>query len=95
VPCTADLSDTVNLWGAPPAAARGAARGAPETVCTYPALYNAELKAPIAAYAGVRPEEDRHGLRLGRRDRLRPARLRRAGGGSWRTPAPTFSMVPS
>jgi hypothetical protein len=35
VPCTADLSDTVNLWGAPPAALAALRAAGPETVSTY------------------------------------------------------------
>jgi histidinol-phosphate aminotransferase len=94
VPCTADLSDTVNLWGAPPAALVALREAGPETVSTYPALYNAELKAPIAAYAGVRPEEVVTGC--GSDDVIDCAlRAFAAPGGVVAHAAPTFSMVPS
>jgi histidinol-phosphate aminotransferase len=94
VPCTADLSDTVNLWGAPPAALAALRAAAPETVSTYPALYNAELKAPIAAYAGVRPEEIVTGC--GSDDVIDCAlRAFAEPGGVVAHAEPTFSMVPS
>ena len=93
-PCATDLSDTINLWGAPPdvlAALRGAP---PETVFTYPALYNAGLKAPIAAYAGVREEEVVTGC--GSDDVIDCAlRAFAEPGGVVAHAAPTFSMVPS
>lgn len=94
VPCTADLSDTVNLWGAPPAALAAVRAAAPETISTYPALYNAELKAPIAAYAGVRPEQVVTGCGS---DDLIDCALRAFGeaGGVVAHAAPTFSMVPT
>ena len=56
-PCTTDVSDTINLWGAPPAALAAVQASTVATIAHYPALYNAELKAPLAAYAGVRADE--------------------------------------
>ena len=94
VPCTADLSDTVNLWGAPPAALDALRAAAPATVSTYPALYNAELKAPLAAYAGVRPDEVVTGC--GSDDVIDCAlRAFAEPGDVVAHAAPTFSMVPS
>ena len=56
-PCATDVSDTINLWGAPAAAVAAVRASTVETLAHYPALYNATLKAPIAAFAGVAAEE--------------------------------------
>jgi histidinol-phosphate aminotransferase len=93
-PCAVDVSDTVNLWGAPPAAL-DALRDAATSALTahYPALYNAELKAPIAEYAGVREEHVVTGC--GSDDVLDCAvRAFAQPGGVLAHAAPTFSMVP-
>jgi len=93
-PCAIDMSDTVSLWGAPPAALdalRDAAATA--TVSHYPALYNAELKAPLAEYVGVRPDEIVTGC--GSDDVLDCAvRAFAMPNGILAHAAPTFSMVP-
>ena len=91
-PCTTDASDTVNLWGAPPAAL-GALRDASVTqmVAHYPALYNADLKGPLAAYAGVEPDEIMTGC--GSDDVLDCAVRAFARGGVLAHASPTFSMV--
>ena len=95
VPCVADASDTVNLWGAPPDAI--AALGATATsamLSTYPALYNAELKTPLAAYAGVDPDALMTGC--GSDDVIDCAlRAFAEPGGVVAHAAPTFSMVPA
>ncbi|MBI2795498.1 MAG: histidinol-phosphate aminotransferase family protein [Gemmatimonadetes bacterium] len=52
----ADLSDSTNAWGPSPEAAR-AAREAARDVAAYPTPYGSELKAALAAYHQVRPEE--------------------------------------
>ncbi len=94
VPCTADLSDTVNLWGAPPDALAALRSAPPETFSTYPARYTAELKAPIAAYAGVAADEVVTGC--GSDDVIDCAlRAFAEPGGVVAHAAPTFSMVPS
>ena len=92
-PAPVDLSDTVNLWGAPPAALAALRAAPPETVWSYPALYNAELKAPLAAYAGVREDEVVTGC--GSDDVIDCAiRAFAEPGGVVAHAAPTFSMVP-
>ena len=92
-PCATDLSDTINLWGAPPAALAAVRAAAAEHVFTYPALYNAELKAPIAAYAGVAPDAIVTGC--GSDDVIDCAlRAFARPGGRVAHAAPTFSMVP-
>lgn len=93
-PCVADASDTINLWGAPPDAL-AALRGATDAMLsTYPALYNADLKAPLAAYAGVHPDEVVTGC--GSDDVIDCAlRAFAVEGGVVAHAAPTFSMVPA
>jgi histidinol-phosphate aminotransferase len=93
-PCAVDLSDTINLWGAPPVAL-DALREAATTalVARYPSLYNADLKAPLAAYAGVRDDEIVTGA--GSDDVLDCAiRAFARPNGTLAHIAPTFSMVP-
>ena len=92
-PCATDVSDTINLWGAPPAAV-DALRAAPaETVWSYPALYNADLKGPLAAYAGV--ADDAIVTGCGSDDVIDCAiRAFAEPGGIVTHAGPTFSMVP-
>ncbi|GLC24467.1 pyridoxal phosphate-dependent aminotransferase [Roseisolibacter agri] len=92
-PCATDVSDTINLWGAPPAAVAAVRASTVETIAHYPALYNAELKAPLAAYAGVAPDEIVTGC--GSDDVIDCAlRAFAEPGGIVAHAAPTFSMVP-
>ncbi len=55
-PVALDLTDNTNLWGMPPAAERVLRECAVSAVTRYPSLYAAELKAALAAYAGVSPD---------------------------------------
>ena len=56
-PVDLDLTDNTNLWGLPPAAER-VMRDAPVSAITrYPSLYAGELKAALADYVGVEPEQ--------------------------------------
>lgn len=55
-PCAVDLSDNTNLWGVPPAAQRAVQDAAGAALTRYPALYAADLKSALAAYAGVARE---------------------------------------
>ncbi len=92
--CATDVSDTLNLWGTPPAALR-ALRDALDTIpiSHYPSLYNADLKAPIAAYAGVRADEVVTGTGS---DNVLDCAIRAYAlpGGTLAHTAPTFAMVP-
>jgi histidinol-phosphate aminotransferase len=92
-PCATDASDTINLWGAPPDAVAAVQRATVATIAHYPALYNAELKAPLARYAGVAPEEVVTGCGS---DDVIDCALRAFGepGGVVAHAGPTFSMVP-
>lgn len=93
-PCAADASDTVNLWGAPPAALAAVRAASEAMLATYPALYNRGLDAPLAAYAGVAPDEVVTGC--GSDDVIDCAlRAFAEPGGVVAHAAPTFSMVPA
>ncbi|MDF1504088.1 histidinol-phosphate transaminase [Roseisolibacter sp. H3M3-2] len=92
-PCGTDVGDTINLWGAPPAAL-AAVRAAPDaTVFNYPSLYGAAIKAAIADHAGVAPDEVTTGAGS---DGVIDCAFRAFAevGGRVAYPAPTFSMVP-
>jgi histidinol-phosphate aminotransferase len=91
--CAVDVSDTTNLWGPPPAALRALRDTAVEQVARYGALYAADLKAPLAAYAGVAPEEIVTGCGS---DDVLDCAIRAFGrpGGVVAHAAPTFSMIP-
>ena len=49
-PCTADLSDNTNLFGAPPAALRELSRSGHEEIARYPGLYARRLRDALADY---------------------------------------------
>jgi histidinol-phosphate aminotransferase len=92
-PCPIDLSDNTNLFGVPPTAL-DTLRGAAESVVTrYPALYAADLKGAIAAYAGVDPAEVVTGC--GSDDVLDSAiRAVAEPGDAVASPDPSFAMIP-
>ncbi len=56
-PCRVDLSDNTNLFGIPPAAERILREPPASALSRYPQLYSTDLKAAIARYAGVTPEQ--------------------------------------
>jgi histidinol-phosphate aminotransferase len=91
--CAVDVSDTVNLWGSPPAALRALHDAPPGTLAHYGALYATSLKAPLARYAGVAPEDLVVGCGS---DDVLDCALRAFGvpGAMVAHPAPTFSMIP-
>jgi histidinol-phosphate aminotransferase len=92
--CAIDLSDNTNLWGAPPAALRALRRAADEAVARYPSLYAHELKALVADYAGVAPDEIVTGC--GSDDVLDSAmRALAEPGERVAHPTPSFSMIPT
>ena len=92
-PCATDASDTINLWGAPPDALAAVRASTVATVAHYPALYNAGLKAPLAAHAGVAAAELVTGC--GSDDVIDCAlRAFAESGGVVAHAGPTFSMVP-
>ena len=61
-PCAIDLSDNTNLWGAPAGGARvHCASAAATRRHALPALVRRGAQAALADYAGVAPDDDRHG----------------------------------
>jgi histidinol-phosphate aminotransferase len=92
--CAIDLSDNTNLWGTPPAALRALRKAPDEAVARYPSLYAHDLKALVAAYAGVAPGEIVTGC--GSDDVLDSAmRALAEPGDRVAHPAPSFSMIPT
>ena len=91
--CAVDVSDTTNLWGAPPAALAALRDTAAEQVARYGALYASDLKGPLAGYAGVAPHEIVTGCGS---DDVLDCAIRAFGepGGVVAHAAPTFSMIP-
>ena len=92
--CSIDLSDNTNLWGTPPAALRALRKAPDDAVARYPSLYAHDLKARVAAYAGVAPEEIVTGC--GSDDVLDSAmRALAEPGDSVAHSVPSFSMIPT
>ena len=92
-PCAVDLSDNTNLFGLPPAADAALRTAATAAVTRYPALYAGELKAALASYVGVRPDQVVTGC--GSDDVLDSAIRAVAEPGdlvAW--PDPSFAMIP-
>jgi histidinol dehydrogenase len=89
-----DVSDNTNLWGAPPGAMRALRAMPAEAMARYPTLYAHELKVPLAAALGVRPEQLVTGC--GSDDVLDSAmRAFAEPGDRVAFPVPTFTMVPT
>jgi histidinol-phosphate aminotransferase len=92
-PCTTDLSDNTNLFGAPPAALRELTQSGGEEITRYPGLYTRRLREALADYAGVRPEEVVTGC--GSDDVIDSAvRAFAEPGEALAYSDPTFSMIP-
>ncbi|HJR62350.1 MAG TPA: histidinol-phosphate transaminase [Gemmatimonadaceae bacterium] len=92
-PCAIDLSDNTNLWGVPPSADAAIRQVAQPSITRYPPLYAAELKAALAAYAGVAPENVVTGC--GSDDVLDSAiRAFAEPGDAIAYPEPSFAMIP-
>ena len=92
-PCAIDLSDNTNLFGVPPTALETLRAAAESSVTRYPTLYAGGLKAALARYAGVRPEEIVTGC--GSDDVLDSAiRAVAEPGAAVAMPEPSFAMIP-
>ena len=92
-PCTADLSDNTNLFGAPPAALRELSRSGQEEITRYPGLHARRLREALADYAGVRPDQIVSGC--GSDDVIDSAvRAFAEPGERLAYSDPTFSMIP-
>src|SRR5207247_4714426 len=92
-PCALDLSDNTNRFGVPPAALRVLREAGAEALGRYPEAFAGGLKAALAAYAGVRPEEIATGC--GSDDVIDSAiRAFSEPGDRIAFPEPTFAMIP-
>jgi len=92
-PCAIDLSDNTNLFGVPPAALATLRSAAESTITRYPTLYAGSLKAALARYAGVEPNEVVTGC--GSDDVLDSAiRAFAEPGEIVAMPEPSFAMIP-
>ncbi|MFL5578396.1 MAG: pyridoxal phosphate-dependent aminotransferase [Gemmatimonadaceae bacterium] len=92
--CAIDLSDNTNLWGPPPAARHAVAASPDAALSRYPALYSHGIKALVAGYAGVAPDEIVTGC--GSDDVIDSAiRALAEPGDAIAHPAPSFSMIPT
>lgn len=88
-----DLSDNTGLYGVPPAAWRALREASPEDATRYPTPFADELRAALARYARVRPEQITTGC--GSDDVLDGAiRTCAEPGARIAFPDPTFSMLP-
>jgi histidinol-phosphate aminotransferase len=88
-----DLSDNINLWGAPPSALRVMRETAAESVTRYPVAFEPALREALGDYAGVPADMIVAGC--GSDDVLDSA-IRAFGepGDVLCLPAPSFSMIP-
>lgn len=92
-PCTADLSDNTNLFGAPPAALRELSKSGHEEITRYPGLHARRLRDALADYAGVRADQVVSGC--GSDDVIDSAvRAFAEPGEHLAYSDPTFSMIP-
>jgi histidinol-phosphate aminotransferase len=95
-PCAVDVSDNINLWGAPPAALRALAGASPAQPSRYPSLYSAPLRDAVLRYVGLSGASD-VGIVTGcGSDDVLDAAMRAFGnaGDEIAFAAPTFAMIP-
>jgi histidinol-phosphate aminotransferase len=92
-PCSIDLSDNTNLWGAPPNAERVIREGAMRSPARYPEPYSESLKDALSGYVGVDPSYIVVGCGS---DDVLDSSIRAFGepGERIALPDPTFSMLP-
>jgi histidinol-phosphate aminotransferase len=94
--CTLDVSENVNLWGAPPASLRALTSAPAERVNRYPTLYSTPLREAVVRYLGL-SSENGIGLVTGcGSDDVLDAAMRAFGepGDEVAFAAPTFVMIP-
>ncbi|HEY4217885.1 MAG TPA: histidinol-phosphate transaminase [Gemmatimonadaceae bacterium] len=92
-PCSIDLSDNTNLWGAPPSAERVIREDATRSPARYPEPYSESLKDALSEYVGVDPSQIVVGCGS---DDVLDSSIRAFGEPGERIvlPDPTFSMLP-
>lgn len=87
-----DLRDNVNLWGAPPSAARVLRTLDPAALASYPGPDGGQLRTALAGFLDIAPECVALGCGS---DEMIDLAFRLAGPGATLTyPEPNFSMVP-
>lgn len=91
-----DLSDSVNLWGAPPAALRAIAEPTRELVSRYPSPRSESLAPSLLRYLGLGNVTGVHAVTGCGSDDVLDAAMRAFGDAGDRVAfsVPTFSMVP-
>ena len=95
--CAVDVSDSTNLWGAPPAARRALAEAPGAALARYPSLYSTPLRAAVLRYVG---HERAGGVGVVTgcgSDDVIDSTMRAFGAPGERIAysAPTFSMIPT
>jgi len=95
-PCAVDLSDNVNLWGAPPAALRALRDADAFAFSRYPSLYSEPLRAALLRYVGLESASGVSVVAGCGSDDVLDAAIRAFGdaGDEIAFPAPTFAMIP-
>jgi histidinol-phosphate aminotransferase len=94
--CAVDVSDNVNLWGAPPAALQALADAPATASSRYPSLYSSALCAAVRRYVGLTAADGVDIVAGCGSDDVLDAALRAFGGAGDEIvfAAPTFSMIP-
>jgi len=94
-PCAVDVSDNVNLWGAPPAALRAMTTTA-TSASRYPSVYATPLRDAVLRYLGLSSETDVDVVSACGSDDVLDATMRAFGepGDEIVFAEPTFTMIP-
>jgi histidinol-phosphate aminotransferase len=94
--CPVDVSDSINLWGAPPAALRALAQCPASLVSRYPSLYSIPLRDAVLHYLGLSGTSGIGVVTGCGSDDVLDATMRAFGeaGDEIVFAAPTFSMIP-
>ncbi len=95
-PCVVDVSDNVNLWGAPPAALRALTTTA-MSASRYPSVYAAPLRDAVLRYLGLSDGQGIDVVSACGSDDVLDATMRAFGepGDEIVFAAPTFAMIPT
>jgi len=95
-PDAIDLSDNINLWGAPPASLRAIGRDHVLACSRYPSLYSEPLRAALLRYVGLQAAREVSVVTGCGSDDVLDAAIRAFGdpGDEVAFPAPTFAMIP-
>ena len=96
IPDGVDLSDSINAWGAPPAAVRAIADAGSDSISRYPAPRSEPLAPLLIRYLGLEADDDLRIVTGCGSDDVIDATMRAFGtpGDRIAFSSPTFSMVP-